>query len=153
MEKLNEVVGVCPSCGKKTFKVELFLYDLPVEGRSILLVGRCESCGYRDAHIYPLETGKPIRREYILNEENLRKIVYLPGETKVRIPEIGAELELTPAFRGRITTVEGILRMIEEDVGSPEVSKKVEEIISGRRKAKLIIENANGLFREIEPRA
>ena len=152
MEKVYEDVGLCPVCGNKTLKVELYRYDLPTEGPSILFVGRCSTCGARIADVIPLQYGKEVEVTYETDPETLRKIVYLPGDTEIRIPELGVELTLTPAFKGRITTVEGILRMLEEETPDEKIKEAIREAAEGKRKVKLIIKNKNGLFREIQPR-
>jgi len=141
---------LCPVCGKKTFRVELYRYDLPVEGPSILFVGRCSSCGSRVVDVIPLEQGKEIAVTYETDPETLRKIIFLPGDTEITIPELGVELRLTPAFKGRITTVEGILRMLEEDAPDENVKEALREAAEGKRKLKIILKNKTGLLKEIK---
>lgn len=149
MEKVYEGKAYCPVCGKNTLNVTLYKYRLPAEGPVILFVGRCENCGSRVVDVIPLELGREVELTYDIDENTLRKIIFLPGDTEISIPELGAELILTPAFKGRITTIEGILRMIQEN--SPEeLKKKIDEVIEGKRKAKLTIRNKSGLLKEIK---
>ncbi|NPA86586.1 MAG: hypothetical protein GXO00_01085 [Candidatus Diapherotrites archaeon] len=149
MEKVYEGTGVCPVCGKKSFHVQMFRYDLPTEGPSILFVGRCSSCGARVADVIPLEYGEEKTLEFSLPED-LNKILFLPGDTDVEIPELGVELSLTPAFRGRVTTVEGILRMMEEDSKDEKTRKELAELAEGKKKGKMVIKNRSGLLKLLD---
>ncbi len=144
-------MGVCPSCGEKTFKVEMFRYELPVEGPVILFVGRCERCGARTSDTIPLATSGEREATYEVPHD-LHRIVYLPPNTEVSVPELGIEMRLTRAFMGRITTVEGILRMMQDDVKDKKVSEMIEDAIAGKRRVRVFLRNEDGMIREIRPR-
>ena len=145
MKKVYETVGVCPSCGEKSFRVEIFEYDLPVEGKSAIVVGRCSSCGFRSVDVYPIEGKGEKELTLYTDEDSLKTLLYLPGNTEILVPEEGIEVRLTPAFKGRITTLEGVLYIAAE--GSKEAEERIGRILKKGRRVKVILRNPDSLLR------
>lgn len=157
----------CPYCGKDTLIVRQFEYEMPYIGRVFLVSTVCESCGYISKRAYPLEEKEPCRIEYVIDdEEDLKARVVKSDTARIEIPELGASIDPGPASQTIITNVEGILDRIrdallamiswaetkEEKIKGEEILKKLNEVIEGKRKATLIIEDPRGISRIIPPK-
>ncbi|MET1102182.1 MAG: ZPR1 zinc finger domain-containing protein [Pyrodictiaceae archaeon] len=165
MEKLKgnepsrvvEYVTKCPACGKATFKVNEYLYDVPLLGKIILTVGRCDACGYKFNDVKLAEPRGPRRLIYkVESPRDVNTIILKSASARVVIPELGLEMSPGPASEGFISTIEGVLRRfmdILDFLCSQENIKRdtcwnakraLEEAIEGRRKFTLVIEDPEG---------
>ena len=44
---LFQETGVCPTCGRKTLRVSVYIYEVSYFGKILITSGVCTSCGYR----------------------------------------------------------------------------------------------------------
>ncbi len=120
--------GMCPVCGSKDMDVELYTYKIPVEGDVILFVSKCETCGYKSTDVIPFKL-EGVDRLVINLPEDAGKIVYVPPSTEIHLERLGHTLRLTEAFKGRITTGEGVLRLFEENISNERIKKDIEKAL------------------------
>jgi len=156
-KKLAEQEIVCPSCGKVT-KVEMYSYEAPIEGTLLLIVINCRHCGYKYREATPMnirENGVKIVIP-VENEEALKVLLYRSPKAHVKIPELGVDIVPGPANLGEITTVEGLIMHIAENLfplcdsmDDPakcyDVVAKLTNIANGLEKATVIILDPSGL--------
>jgi len=156
-KKLAEQDIVCPSCGKPT-KVEMYSYEAPIEGTLLLIVINCKHCGYRYREATPMnirESGIKIVIP-IDGEDSLRVLLYRSPKAHIKIPELGIDIIPGPANLGEITTVEGLLTHIAENLfplcdsmDDPprcyEVVAKLMNLANGLERGTLVILDPSGL--------
>ncbi len=116
-KRVGEQVVQCPVCGATT-SMELYQHDVPVVGRILIVVMNCQSCGYRYREAFPLQyVGKPIRiRVRVEGKDDLSTLIYKSSSAFIRIPELGIEISPGPANTDEITTVDGLLLHISENL-------------------------------------
>lgn len=112
---LSDEILVCPVCGRRTFRVKSYLYEVSYFGKLLITTGECSSCGYKFRDIRLAEASEP--RKITVRVEGERQLRYLlvkSAASAVLIPERGYEMIPGPASMGFITTVEGILHRFRE---------------------------------------
>jgi len=126
-----------------------YLYEAPNVGKLELSVWECQSCGYRLRDVKPLEFLTPIKLELkVEKEEDLGTIVYRSAFADIIIPELEIEVTAGEAYQGVLTTVEGILEIILDQLGDnceEEKCKKLEDAKNGKIPFTLIINDESGL--------
>ncbi|BFH73625.1 ZPR1 zinc finger domain-containing protein [Sulfurisphaera javensis] len=145
---LYEGKHVCPMCHKETLIIREYAYDAPKVGKLELSVWECENCGFRVRDVKPIEFLSPIRLEYkVEKEEDLNTIIYRSAFANVFIPELGVEITASTAYQGVLSTIEGILEIIIDQIEecNEETCKELFEAKEGKRKFTLIIEDPSGL--------
>lgn len=129
--------------------VREYLYEAPNVGRLELSVWECQSCGYRLRDVKPLEFLTPIKLELkVEKEEDLGTIVYRSAFADIIIPELEIEVTAGEAYQGVLTTIEGILEIILDQLGDnceEEKCKKLEDAKNGKIPFTLIINDESGL--------
>ncbi len=151
---LGEEVTPCLNCGEKSFRVRLYIYDVPYFGKVLLEVGICDKCGFRRSDVSVLEVSKPVRIVvHVDSDAELNALVIKSSTASIYIPELGIEITPGPAAPGYITTVEGILHRVLDHIPaecfdeSNPCNRKVKEIIDaidGKVRFTLIIEDPFG---------
>jgi len=139
---------ICPVCHRETFVIREYIYEAPKVGKLELSVWECESCGYRVRDIKPLETFSPIRIEMkVERKEDLNTFVYRSAFANLYIPELGIEVTAGSAYQGVITTIEGILEIIIDQISEcdEEKCKDIFKAKEGEKPFTLIIEDPSGL--------
>jgi len=154
LKYLGEEVTECVNCGKKSFKVRHYLYEVPYFGSIVLEVGICDKCGFRRNDVSVIDVGKPMRIVVkIRRREDLNALVVKSSRAAIIIPELGVEVYPGPIAPGYITTIEGILMNILDVIPSEcfdekrPCHSKVKEIrkaIEGKLPFTLIIEDPTG---------
>jgi zinc finger protein len=128
--------------------VEVYLYEIPVEGKIIILVGECSTCGYRHRDVFPAEQKNPMKIELpVETEEDLESFVFRSYSADVEIPELGIEVVAGALYQGVITTVRGLLETFLTALGSNcgDKCNEIMEAMEGKRKFTLIIKDKSGL--------
>ncbi len=153
-----EATVKCPSCGHNSLRLSDYLYDMPLVGKVILTVGKCDKCGYKFNDVRLAEQ-KPPRRLKVLveSEKDLNIIVVRCSTATIRVPELGLELIPGPASEGFITTIEGVLRRFLDVLetlckdAEPKLlaectrrRRELEEALKGNKRFTLIIEDPEG---------
>jgi len=107
--------GVCPVCGRKTFDIRVYMYEVSYFGKLLITTGTCRSCGYKYRDVRLAEATEPKRIEVrVEGERQLRYLLVKSASSSVYIPERGYEMIPGPASMGFISTVEGILHRFRE---------------------------------------
>jgi zinc finger protein len=136
------VQGRCPYCEREI----QYLYqteNIPYFSDILIVSGRCE-CGYRHADTMILGESEPSCWEIrVEGPEELMARVVRSASGKMRIPELGVEIEPGPACEGFVSNVEGVLERIEDVVGTVLVWAEGEE-----RENALVLRERIGWARE-----
>lgn len=123
----------CPACGSNLFMI-VYETEIPYEGNIIIQTDMCKKCFYKNSSIQRLADLSPIETSFTVeNESDLNVVVYRSPNAKVVIPEMGVEIEPGSASSGDITTVEGLLSAVRDQMifisDDPEDEKKFNEIL------------------------
>ena len=145
---LYEGKHICPVCNRETLIVREYIYEAPKAGKLLLSVWECESCGFRVRDVKPFETLSPIRIEMkVEGKEDLNTFVYRSAFANVIIPELGVEITAGAGYQGVITTIEGILEIVIDQITdcNEETCKDIFKAKEGEKPFTLIIEDPSGL--------
>jgi len=156
MEKLDK--QPCPMCGKKTLTLIESEDNIPYFGKVYLFSMNCSNCKYKKADIEAAEKKEPCRYTLEVNSEKDMKIkIVKSSAATVKLPHV-MTIEPGSASQGYITNVEGLLNRVkdaiqiainsEEDKDAVKkarrLMKKVNRVIWGSEKLKIIIEDPSG---------
>ena len=148
----------CPVCNKKTLTLTESETEVPYFGRIYLFSMICESCNYHKSDVEAAEQHEPEKYTFeISGPEDLKVRVVKSSEATVKIPYIG-DISPGPSAEGYVTNVEGIFARIKEQVQhlanseeddnakqkAKNLLKKLQKIMLGWEKAKIIIEDPTG---------
>src|SRR3989344_3059966 len=156
---MAELTGeLCNLCNKKTLTLREEEIDIPLFGKVYVFSMECSSCGYKKSDIEPAEKKDPCKYALeISSEADLNIRIVKSGEATVKIPHI-ITIEPGPAANGYVTNVEGLLERVKSIIEStaeseddPNVKKKAKNLIKklnkvmvGREKLKIILEDKTG---------
>jgi len=106
----------CPICNAEiTFDWET--KDIPHFGEALIIVGVCESCGFRLSDTILLSQGEPVRYSITIEgAEDLNARVIRSTSGTIRLPELGIDVEPGPASEAYISNVEGVLQKVRDIV-------------------------------------
>lgn len=147
----------CPICKKKTLTLREEEVEVPHFGKVFVFSMDCQECKYNKSDIEPAEKREPCKYTFeITSEDDLNVKIVKSGEALVKIPHI-ITIEPGPASEGYITNVEGLLERIkkiiessvdeEDDLAKKKAKnliKKLNKVIFGKEKLKIIIEDSSG---------
>jgi len=148
----------CPICGQKTLILNEEEREVPYFGKMFLFSMTCNNCKYHKADIEAIDKQEPCKWTVEINgTEDMKIRVIKSAEATVKIPYI-SEIEPGVISQGYITNVEGILNRIKTQVehlkeaaddksekkSAWNMIKKINKIIWGTEKCKLIIEDPSG---------
>ncbi len=148
----------CPLCMKNTLTLREDEKEVPYFGKMYLYSMSCSNCKYHKADIESVEKKEPCKWAFEINgEQDLSVRVVKSSEATVKIPHV-TTITPGPASNGYITNAEGIinrvkheievLRDAEEDPAAKKkcknMLKKLQKVVWGREKLKLIIEDPSG---------
>ena len=156
---VNVLMGeLCPVCNQKTLSLAEREEDIPYFGRVALFSMTCNECKFHKADVESLEQRQPVKLSIEVSGENDMQIrVVKSSNAIVKIPYI-ANIEPGEASNGYVTNVEGLLKRVKKQVEaagnadddpavqkkSRKLLKKINRIIWGEEKTKLIIEDPSG---------
>ena len=138
----------CPVCGQNTYKIEVYFYEIPIEGQILILVGECSNCGYRHREVMPVNLGKPVKIELkVETEEDLESFLFRSFQADVEIPELGIEVKAGALYQGIVTTVRGLLESFLDALGGHcgEKCEEIKQAMEGKKPFTLIIYDPSGL--------
>jgi len=156
MEKLEK--QPCPMCKEKALTLTEDEKEIPYFGKVFVFSMTCSNCKYHKADVEVAEKGEPSKYSIEINgEEDMKIRIVKSSEATVKIPHI-VTIEPGPASSGFITNVEGILNRVkhqieaakenEEDPAAKKKSKnmlkKLNKVMWGQEKLKIIIEDPSG---------
>ncbi|KAF1632346.1 UNVERIFIED_CONTAM: hypothetical protein FQV16_0001056, partial [Eudyptes robustus] len=135
-----ELESVCPNC-QENGVTKLMCTRIPFYKQVILMSFACDHCGYRNNE---LQSGEPVQEfgtEIVLHvkeQEDLNRTVVKSEYASVEVPELELEIPFK-SQPGEVTTVEGILRRVQEGVSQdqevrrqqdPEAAKKIDDFVA-----------------------
>lgn len=156
---MSELKGQsCPMCHQKTLSLNEEEKEVPYFGRLLLFSMTCSSCKYHKADVESLEHRDPSRHTLEISSEDDLKIRVVKSSTAtIKIPHV---ITVTPntGSNGFVTNVEGVLNRIvhaieiardsEEDTDAKKKAKnllkKLQKVMWGRERIKLILEDPSG---------
>jgi zinc finger protein len=148
----------CPVCSKKELSLTERDDDIPYFGKVSLFSMTCSSCKFHKADLESLEKRDPVKISLeVCGEKDMSIRVVKSSMAKVKIPYIA---DITPgeAANGYVTNVEGLLKRVKQQVEvvrdteddpsavkkAKKILKKINRIMWGDEKAKIIIEDPTG---------
>ncbi len=148
----------CPMCMQKTLTLMEEEREVPYFGKVYVFSMNCSNCKYHKADLETLERREPSRYTMEINsEEDMKVRIVKSSEATIKIPRI-TTITPGPAAQGFITNVEGILRRVKHQVEelrdnseekedrkkAKNLLKKIQKIMWGQEKTKIIIEDPSG---------
>lgn len=138
----------CPLCGKNTLEHSEYIYDSGVSGVLLISVFSCDNCGYNEKFVKPFEERKSVEIQLeVKDPEDLNVLVYRSSEAELELPELGISSKPGELYQGIITTVEGLLEDIENEVGelcTQECVNNLERAKKGEINFTLILRDPSG---------
>ena len=148
----------CPLCHQKTLALSEKEIEIPYFGKASVFSMTCSNCKYHKADVEATEKKEPVKYSFeIGSEKDMDVRIVKSSEAVVKIPHITT---ITPgaASQGFITNIEGIFRRVKHQTeilrdNSEEKSdrkkaknllKKINKIMWGQEKCKIIIEDPSG---------
>jgi len=149
----------CPFCGNSTLTLTEQRKEIPYFGDVFLFSMSCSSCQYHKADLECVEVHEPARYTLeVSSEEDMKIRIVKASSGTVKIPNV-MTIEPGEAANGYVTNVEGILNRMkhaleiakdaagedeEEADKARNLLKKINKVIFGSEKIKMIIEDPNG---------
>jgi len=148
----------CPLCHQKTLTLAEEETEVPYFGKAYVFSMTCSNCKYHKADVEATEKKEPVKYSFeIGSEKDMNVRIVKSSEAIVKIPHITT---ITPgaASQGFITNIEGIFRRVKhqtevlrdtaEDKAdrkkAKNLLKKINKIMWGQEKCKIIIEDSSG---------
>ncbi len=157
-EENTEVTNTCPLCHQNTLVLNERETEVPYFGKVYLFSMTCNNCKYHKADVEAMEQKEPSKFTFeIGSEEDMKVRVVKSSEATVKIPHI-TTIEPGPASQGFVTNIEGILSRVkyqietvrdtaedeEDKKKAKNLLKKILNIMWGKEKQKIIIEDPSG---------
>jgi zinc finger protein len=148
----------CPICNKDALTMTEDEREIPFFGKVFIYSMDCNECKYHKADIESAETHEPARYTIEVNgEEDMKIRIVKSAEATVKIPHI-MTITPGPASNGYVTNVEGILNRVkraietarddteddEDKKKAKNMIKKLQKVIWGSEKLKIILEDPTG---------
>ncbi len=148
----------CPFCGEKKAILKEEDMEIPFFGRVFALSMECEACGTRKSDVEPVEKKEPCKYTLeVESDDDLNIKVVKSGQATVKIPRV-ITMASGPASNGYVTNVEGIFERAKKIIQATAESeddpaakkkaknliKKINKILVGREKVKIILEDPSG---------
>ena len=148
----------CPMCHQKTLELREHETEVPYFGKVFLFSMTCSNCKYHVADVEAAEKKEPSKYTFeISSDQDLKVRVVKSSEATVKLPHL-TTISPGPASLGYVSNIEGILNRVKyqietvketaEDDDDKEQArkllKKINRIIFGQEKQKIIIEDPTG---------
>lgn len=159
IDNIDELKGqTCPMCGRKTLTLTQLKREIPYFGVVIIYSMSCSNCKFHKSDVDTLERNSPARYSIEINgEDDLKIRIIKSSQATVKLPRI-VEIAPGPASNGYITNAEGIINRVkdrfeaqketEEDNNKKKaymkLIKKLNRVLWGKEKLKIIIEDPSG---------
>ena len=167
-EKITELKNQpCPICHKKALTLTESSLDVPFFGKAFLFSMSCSECKYNKTDVEAVEKKEPCKYTFEVSFEKDLKVKFVKSSfATVKIPHVTI---ITPgaASEGYITNIEGLLQRVKKIIESTRDSeedpvakkkaknllKKLQRVLWGRDKLKIIVEDPTGNSAIISERA
>ncbi len=158
-DKIESLPGQdCPMCRTKNLTLTEMEKDIPYFGKVFLYSMTCSGCRYHKADVECAEKHEGARYTIeVASEDDMSIRVVKSAEGTVRIPHM-ITMEPGEAAQGFITNIEGLLRRFiriieqardnaeekDEQKKAKNMLKKLQKVMWGQEKLKIIIEDKTG---------
>jgi len=148
----------CPICGKSTCTLSEGEQEIPYFGQVAVFGMSCTDCGFKKSDVEAIEPKEGSKFTYeIESEDDMNVRVVRSSEATVKIPHM-ISLDPGPASNGYVTNIEGVLNKFKDTLENARdaeddntkkkklknMIKKLQKVIWGQEKVKLIIEDPTG---------
>jgi zinc finger protein len=148
----------CPICHEKTLTLTEEEMDVPYFNKVIIFAMTCSACKYHKSDVEAIEQHDPAKFTIeVDNEEDMKIRVVKSAEATVKIPHV-TTIEPGANANGYVTNIEGVLNRVmnviemmrdsEEDPAlkkkAKNLLKKLNKVLWGQEKLKIIIEDPTG---------
>ncbi|TFK51702.1 zf-ZPR1-domain-containing protein [Heliocybe sulcata] len=123
---VQEIESLCMNCEQQGM-TRMLLTSIPYFREVIIMSFRCEHCGFQNNEIQSAGEIRPEGTVYtarVMSKGDLNRQIVKAATATVIIPEF--ELTIPPA-RGQLTTVEGLLRDIVEDLSFQQPVRRIQD--------------------------
>ncbi|KAG7864960.1 hypothetical protein KL918_005086 [Ogataea parapolymorpha] len=147
---VQEIDSLCMNC-HETGVSRLLLTSIPYFREIVVISFECPHCGFKNSEIQPASTIAEKGSRYVLkieNKEDFNRQVVKSDYCTCKFIELDIEI---PAKRGQLTTVEGLLSEMVEDLEmdqpqrkevQPEIYEKIEQFLA---KIRSVLNGETGL--------
>lgn len=158
-DKTEAITGQqCPMCNKKELTLAEAQSEVPYFGKIFVFSMHCNACHYHKADVEASEQHEPARYTFEVNgKDDLSIRVVRSSEGSIKIPHVGS-LEPGPSAEGFITNIEGIIEKFKKQIEilrdtaeddedkkkAKNMLKKLQNVLWGSEKLKIIIEDPTG---------
>lgn len=159
MEEVETIEGeTCPICSTNNLTLAEQKREIPYFGEVFLFSMTCSKCKYHKADVEAAGNKEPSRYTIEINsEEDMNIRVVKSAEALVKVPHM-ISLEPGTSSQGFITNIEGLLRRFQhaietarneaedksEQKKAKNMLKKLQKVMWGQDKLKIIIEDKTG---------
>lgn len=148
----------CPMCGKKGLTLIEDEIEVPFFNKLYVFSMTCSECKYHKADVEAAETKEPCKCTIEVDcTDDLKVRVVKSSHATVKIPHM-ISIDPGPAASGYVTNVEGILNRVKNAIEiakedaednsakkkAKRMLKKLNKVIWGQEKLKIIIEDPSG---------
>lgn len=148
----------CPMCKSNSLTLTEQGVEVPFFGKMFIFSMSCSNCKYYKADVEAAEDHEPAKYSLEVDgEEDLKIRVVKSGNATVKIPHI-MTIEPGEASNGYVTNVEGIINRVKSMLESARddaedsadkkklknMLKKLQKVLWGNEKLKIIIEDPTG---------
>ena len=149
----------CPVCGTNNLTLREEDTEIPYFGPVSIFSMTCSNCNFKKSDLESIEHKEPVKYTFEVScEEDMKVRVVKSGNATVKIPYIG-NMEAGEFTDGFVTNIEGLLMKFKDIVQSireneeedeenrdkaKSMMKKIDRVIWGREKIKIIIEDPTG---------
>ncbi len=149
---------LCPVCGKNGATLTEEEIEVPYFGRLFIFSITCRECGFHQADCEAAEQREPARYEIeISSEDDMNIRIVKSSQATVKIPHV-TTITPGPASNGYVSNVEGLLKRVKDQIEHAKDSeedeeikkkaknllKKLQKVMWGQEKLKIIIEDPSG---------
>ena len=172
VEESSEAPGVlegqpCTFCNTSNLALMEREIEVPYFGKLFVFSMSCSNCKYHKADVESVEQREPCKYTFeISSEEDMKVRVVKSANATVKIPHI-TTITPGPASNGYVTNIEGILNRVKTQVEhlkeddedeearqkAKNMLKKLQRVMWGQEKLKIIIEDPSGNSAIISDRA
>lgn len=169
MSENVETLGgqLCPMCGTNNLTLYQSESEVPFFGKLLVFGMRCEKCKYAKSDVEALEKKEPCKYTFEVNgKDDLNVRIVRSSEGLIKIPHVGS-LEPGVDAEGFVSNVEGLIMKFKKQIEylrdsadddadkkkAKNMLKKLQKVLWGEEKLKIIVEDPSGNSAIISDRA
>ncbi len=159
MDKTETLGGQpCPMCNKKELSLTQTEMDVPFFGKLLVFSMHCTGCHYHKADVEAAEVKEAAKYTFEVDgKADLSVRVIRSSEGSIKIPHVGS-LEPGTHAEGFVTNIEGIIEKFKKQIETlrdtaeeeedrkkaKNLLKKLQNVLWGSEKLKIIVEDPTG---------